>query len=106
MIVATPLNNETRGLFNDATFAKMKKNAIFVNVGRGAVVDTNALVRALRNKTIFAAGLDVIDPEPLPSDHEILKLPNAGCKIISDISQKYRKKLINCFLTYLIHIKF
>ena len=78
VIVATPLTTETLKMFNDNTFAKMKKKAVFVNVGRGKVVDTEALVRALKNKTIFAAGLDVVDPEPLPSDHELLKLPNAG----------------------------
>ncbi|KAI4494933.1 PREDICTED: glyoxylate reductase/hydroxypyruvate reductase-like isoform X1 [Polistes canadensis] len=77
VIVATPLTNETRGLFNDTTFGKMKKTAVFVNIGRGKVVDTDALVRALKNHTIFAAGLDVTDPEPLPVDHELLKLPNA-----------------------------
>lgn len=78
VIVAVPLTTETRGLFNDYTFGKMKKSAVFVNVGRGKVVDTNSLVKALRNKTIFAAGLDVTDPEPLPPEHELLKLPNAG----------------------------
>ncbi|CAL7951696.1 unnamed protein product [Xylocopa violacea] len=77
VIVAVPLTNETRGMFNDSTFGKMKKNAVFVNVGRGQVVKTCDLVNALRNKTIFAAGLDVTDPEPLPTDHELLKLPNA-----------------------------
>ncbi|KAK2580729.1 hypothetical protein KPH14_011357 [Odynerus spinipes] len=77
VIVAVPLTNETSGLFNDTMFGKMKKNAVFVNVGRGKVVDTNALVKALKNRTIFAAGLDVTDPEPLPPDHELLKLPNA-----------------------------
>ena len=77
VIVAVPLTNETRGLFNDNTFGQMKKTAVFVNVGRGKVVNTEALVKALRNKTIFAAGLDVTDPEPLPPDHELLKLPNA-----------------------------
>lgn len=77
VIVAVPLTTETRGLFNDYTFGKMKKSAVFVNVGRGKVVDTNSLVKALRNKTIFAAGLDVTDPEPLPPEHELLKLPNA-----------------------------
>ncbi|KAG7208619.1 hypothetical protein KM043_014826 [Ampulex compressa] len=77
VIVAVPLTNETRRMFNDETFGKMKRSAVFVNVGRGMVVDTDALVRALRNKTIFAAGLDVTDPEPLPVDHELLKLPNA-----------------------------
>ncbi|XP_043803992.1 glyoxylate reductase/hydroxypyruvate reductase-like isoform X2 [Apis laboriosa] len=77
VIVATPLNNETRGLFDDNTFNKMKKNAVFVNIARGQIVKTDALIKALRNKTIFAAGLDVTDPEPLPPDHELLQLPNA-----------------------------
>ena len=65
-------------MFNDAAFKKMKKTAIFVNIGRGRTVDTDALTRALKSGTIFAAGLDVTDPEPLPTDHELLKLPNAG----------------------------
>lgn len=65
-------------MFDDNTFSKMKKNAVFVNIARGQIVKTDALIKALRNKTIFAAGLDVTDPEPLPPDHEILQLPNAG----------------------------
>ncbi|XP_051158686.1 glyoxylate reductase/hydroxypyruvate reductase-like [Leptopilina boulardi] len=77
IVVATPLNSETLEMFDDKMFAKMKKNAVFVNVGRGKVVKTEALVRALKNKIIFAAGLDVTDPEPLPPDHDLLKFPNA-----------------------------
>lgn len=76
IIVATPLTNETHGLFDDAAFDKMKKTAVFVNIGRGPVVKTDALLRALKQKKIFAAGLDVVDPEPLPKDHELLTLPN------------------------------
>lgn len=76
IIVATPLTQETRGMFDDAAFDKMKKTAIFINIGRGAVVNTSSLLKALREKTIFAAGLDVVDPEPLPKDHELLTLPN------------------------------
>ncbi|KAH0564420.1 glyoxylate reductase/hydroxypyruvate reductase-like [Cotesia glomerata] len=76
VIVATPLTSETRGLFDDAAFDKMKKTAVFINIGRGAVVKTDALLRALKEKKIFAAGLDVVDPEPLPKDHELLTLPN------------------------------
>lgn len=56
----------------------MKKTSIFVNIARGQIVNTDSLVRALRDKKIFAAGLDVTDPEPLPPGHELLKLPNAG----------------------------
>ncbi|KAH0954667.1 hypothetical protein HN011_004973 [Eciton burchellii] len=76
LVISASLNNETRGLFNDEAFDKMKKTAILVNISRGQIVNTESLVRALRNKKIFAAGLDVTDPEPLPSDHELLKLPN------------------------------
>lgn len=78
LIIAAPLNNETRGLFNDSAFDKMKATAILVNIARGQIVNTESLVKALRNKKIFAAGLDVTDPEPLPPDHELLKLPNVG----------------------------
>ncbi|XP_011302344.1 glyoxylate reductase/hydroxypyruvate reductase-like [Fopius arisanus] len=76
IVLAVPLTLETRALFNDAVFNKMKKTAVLVNVGRGAVVQTSSLLKALKEKKIFAAGVDVIDPEPLPSDHELLKLPN------------------------------
>ncbi|KAK0179593.1 hypothetical protein PV327_005331 [Microctonus hyperodae] len=76
VVVATPLTNETHGLFDDAAFDKMKKTAVFVNIGRGPVVKTDALLRALKEKKIFAAGLDVVDPEPLPKGHELFTLPN------------------------------
>ncbi|XP_018373735.1 PREDICTED: glyoxylate reductase/hydroxypyruvate reductase-like isoform X1 [Trachymyrmex cornetzi] len=78
IVISATLNNETRGLFDDNTFDKMKKTAIFVNVSRGQIVNTDSLVRALRNKKIFAAGLDVTEPEPLPPGHELLKLPNVA----------------------------
>lgn len=78
IIVATPLNSETLNMFDDDAFTRMKKTAVLVNVGRGPVVDTNALVGALEKNTIFAAGLDVVNPEPLPSDHVLLTLPNAS----------------------------
>lgn len=74
--VHTDLNPDTKGLFNKDRFAKMKPTAVFVNTARGPIVDQVALAEALRNKTIFAAGLDVTDPEPLPPDHELLHLPN------------------------------
>nr|XP_003703834.1 PREDICTED: glyoxylate reductase/hydroxypyruvate reductase-like [Megachile rotundata] len=77
VIVATPLINETRGMFNDNAFSKMKKTVVFVNIGCGEVVNTEALVKALRSNSIFAAGLDITDPESLSSDHQLLKLPNA-----------------------------
>jgi glyoxylate reductase len=74
--VHTDLNPETKGLFSAEQFGKMKRTAVFVNTSRGPVVDQVALAAALRSGTIFAAGLDVTDPEPLPPEHELFKLPN------------------------------
>jgi glyoxylate reductase len=71
-----PLNSHTRKLFGAGEFSRMKRSCIFVNTGRGGVVDTDALYEALRTGQIEMAALDVIDPEPLPSDHPILKLNN------------------------------
>ena len=71
-----PLNDETYHLIDRETLALLKPNAILVNTARGPVVDTRALVEAMRQKPICAA-LDVTDPEPLPPDHPLLGLPNA-----------------------------
>lgn len=78
IIVACPLTEETKYMFHKGIFEQMKKKAVFVNISRGDVVKQNDLIDALKNRTIFAAGLDVMTPEPLPSDHELLKLPNCG----------------------------
>lgn len=74
--VHADLNPTTTGLFNVERFAQMKRTAVFVNTSRGPLVDQVALADALRRGVIFAAGLDVTDPEPLPPDHELFKLPN------------------------------
>ena len=74
--VHTDLNAQTKGMFNANLFKQMKKTAVFINTARGPLVDQKALAEALRNGTIFAAGMDVTDPEPLPPDHELFKLPN------------------------------
>ena len=72
----TPLTPTTRHLINADAFNKMKQNAILINTARGGVVDSDALYDALKNKRIFAAGLDVTEPEPLPADHPLLTLDN------------------------------
>lgn len=74
--VHVDLNETTRGLFGAAQFAAMKPTAVFVNTARGPHVDQSALAHALRSGQIFAAGLDVTDPEPLPVSHELYSLPN------------------------------
>lgn len=72
----TDLNEKTRGLIGVEALGKMKKTAVLINTARGPLVDTKALAAALRNGTIFAAGLDVTDPEPLAANDPLLKLPN------------------------------
>jgi phosphoglycerate dehydrogenase-like enzyme len=69
VVIAAPLTAETRSLFGDAEFARMKRTARLINVGRGAIVDEGALLRALRSKRIAGAALDVFEQEPLPKNH-------------------------------------
>ncbi len=73
----TPLTADTRRLIDAAALAKMKSTAVLVNTSRGPVVDLDALYDALKVKRIFAAALDVTEPEPLPMDHPLLTLENA-----------------------------
>lgn len=72
----TPLTPETRGLMNRDLFRKMKPTAALINTSRGEVVNQDDLLEALRDGLIGYAGLDVTVPEPLPSDHPLLALPN------------------------------
>jgi glyoxylate reductase len=74
--VHADLNPTTTRMFGADQFAAMKRTAVFVNTARGPHVDQAALADALRRGVIFAAGLDVTDPEPLPPDHELYTLPN------------------------------
>uniref|UniRef100_A0A2A4JFD3 Glyoxylate reductase/hydroxypyruvate reductase n=1 Tax=Heliothis virescens TaxID=7102 RepID=A0A2A4JFD3_HELVI len=83
IICCAALVPETKEIFNKAAFEKMKKTAIFVNTSRGGTVDQDALIEALKNNTIRAAGLDVTTPEPLPLDNPLLKLPN--CVVLPHI---------------------
>ena len=74
--VHTDLNDRTRGLFNAEQFRKMKPTAVFVNTARGPLVVEKDLIDALKNGVIFAAGLDVTDPEPPGPDGPLWRLPN------------------------------
>lgn len=76
VVVTAPLNADTYHLINEQSFRLMKPTATFVNVARGPLVDTDALVAALESGAIASAGLDVTDPEPLRADHPLAKLPN------------------------------
>lgn len=74
--VHVPLTDETRGMCDASFFARMQPHAIFVNTSRGPVVDQPALITALEDGTIAAAGLDVMTPEPLPPDDPLVHAPN------------------------------
>jgi D-3-phosphoglycerate dehydrogenase len=74
--VHVPLMEATRHLINATVLSKMKPDAILINTSRGGVVDTEALIDALRNKTIRGAGLDVFEIEPLPKEHPLTTLDN------------------------------
>ncbi|HEX4588991.1 MAG TPA: D-glycerate dehydrogenase [Gemmataceae bacterium] len=75
--VHAALTPENRHLIGAAQFRLMKPTAVFVNTARGPLVDQKALYEALKSGTIFAAGLDVTDPEPPAADDPLLRLPNA-----------------------------
>ncbi len=76
LVLAVPLTDATRGLVGAATFAALPTDALFVNVGRGELVDQPALTAALVDGSIAGAGLDVFDPEPLPADDPLWDAPN------------------------------
>lgn len=74
--IACPLSEETRGLVGRSELAALPTDAVIANVGRGPIIDTDALVAALQGNKIHAAALDVTDPEPLPPDHVLWDLGN------------------------------
>ncbi|KAL3885373.1 hypothetical protein ACJMK2_025444 [Sinanodonta woodiana] len=92
------LTDENKGLFNEAAFSKMKKNAIFINTSRGGMVNQDALFKALSTGQIAGAGLDVTTPEPLPTNHPLLTLDN--CIILPHIaSATYKSRYAMSELT-------
>ena len=76
LVLACPLTETTEGLIGESELDALPTDAIVVNVARGGVVDTPALVDALRANALHGAGLDVTDPEPLPSDHDLWGFEN------------------------------
>jgi phosphoglycerate dehydrogenase-like enzyme len=76
VVNTAPLTPQTRGMFDAGFFSRIKSGAYFINVARGASVDTSALIEALRSGKIAGAGLDVTDPEPPPPNHPLWSAPN------------------------------
>lgn len=76
IVNALPLTKDTAQMIGTAQFAVMKTTAFYVSVGRGGTTDTDAVYEALKTNIIAGAGLDVFDPEPLPSEHPLWELEN------------------------------
>lgn len=83
IVVCVPLTEDTVGLIGSEALRLMKSTANLVNISRGPVVDSDALVEALLSGQIRCAGLDVTDPEPIPKDHPLVALPN--CTIVPHV---------------------
>lgn len=98
VVNALPLTDETRDLFDAGLFGTMKSSALFINVGRGGTVVTDDLVAALNGGEIAGAGLDVTDPEPLPSDHPLWQAPDTiitpHVATRSDIDNEAARKVV------------
>lgn len=75
--LSLPETSATNKIINKETLKLMKKDAVLINVGRGNVIDTEALCDALENGQLLGAALDVTDPEPLPKEHRLWKIKNA-----------------------------
>ncbi len=99
VVCLAPLTKETKGMFDQKAFEKMKSTAIFINASRGANVDEDALYKALENGEIKAAGLDVFAQEPISSDHPLLQLENVvALPHIGSSSEETRKNMMElCF---------
>jgi phosphoglycerate dehydrogenase-like enzyme len=98
VVSALPLVPATTNLFDAKMFARMKKTAYFINVGRGGSVVTDDLTAALNNGTIAGAGLDVTEPEPLPKENALWKAKNIiitpHMSAMSDLGQATRELIL------------
>lgn len=76
LVISCPLSDTTRGLIAEAELETLPLEAVLVNVARGPIVDTDALVKYIRSERLRGAALDVTDPEPLPADHPLWNFEN------------------------------
>ena len=101
-----PLTDETKNIFNKKIFNAMKKNSIFINVGRGGTVNEKDLVNILRRKKILGAGLDVVSKEPIESNSPFLKMKNViVTPHIAGVTNKYWDDQISLFSENLMRYK-
>ncbi|MFS0723081.1 D-2-hydroxyacid dehydrogenase [Paenibacillus sp. 1P07SE] len=102
VVAIMPLTDESHHMFGREQFARMKETAIFINVSRGATVDTDALVDALRSGVIAGAGLDVFEQEPLPAEHPLWTLSNVIMTPHNGgVTDRYEERVLDIFLANL-----
>jgi phosphoglycerate dehydrogenase-like enzyme len=102
MVVSLPMTEQTAGLVDRATIERLPPDCIFVNVGRGGVVDEPALVDALRDRRIAGAVLDVFATEPLPADSPLWTLPNVlVTPHAAALSQRENERIVELFVANL-----
>ncbi len=102
LVVTPPLTEETRHMVNADVFKAMKETAVVINVGRGAVIDEQAMIEALREKRIAGAGLDVFEDEPLPETSPLWQMENVLISPhVSGNSASYHQKAARLFIANL-----
>lgn len=103
IISCVPRTPESEGMLGAEEFALMKDGVYIINVSRGAIIDTDALVEALKSGKVRAAGLDVTNPEPLPKDHPLWSMPNVTITHhIATLSDARRGRMVALFRDNLI----
>src|SRR5690554_313926 len=98
VILALPLNKDSYHLIDAKKLSLMKPNSVLINIARGEVVKQDDLIEALENKTIRAAGLDVVTPEPLPKDHKLWTLDNVFITPHNSVSSPYISRRLTMLL--------
>jgi phosphoglycerate dehydrogenase-like enzyme len=98
VVAAVPLTTETRGMIGEEQLRAMRPSAVIINIARGAIIDEQALVRALREGWIAGAALDVFQPEPLPPESELWGLENVILTPhISGGTPRYMERAVELF---------
>ena len=104
IVVSVPLTSETRYMIGKKEFSIMKKSAFIINICRGSVIESNALIESLQKNQISGAGLDVTDPEPLPPSSPLLKMdnvvltPHLASSTTEAVEKTYRGAINNIIL--------
>ncbi len=102
VVITLPLTTKTHHLFDEEMFKAMKSTAFLVNVGRGPIINENALIKALKKGWIAGAGLDVFETEPLPADSPLWGMDNVIISPhISGMTPAYDERVVDLFVTNL-----